>query len=171
MKTWHLVVALLAMNYLLWFFAVAVDQMLAPLSLALHLEALFVAFPALCLPILPSLWILLGLSLLLGAQTPVPVGGLLLGFALLWHAGVWLRTRVQAPRAVHFAVLAGVGQFCFILAWTLYLAPNHPAPEALWLRALTEALLSGGLVAALAYPWCRLQAGILEEFGWQAPAP
>ena len=168
MKSWHVVVFLLGLNYLLFFGVAELNHVLARWSLTLHAEALLLLFPALFLAPAQSLLLCFLLALMVGVHYPAPLGATILSFLVLFHLGAWMRHRIRRENAAHLAGLGTALQVVFLLAWSLGFARHAVAPGAYWVRVGADTLISGAVVALLAGWWCRWQFRLLGEFGWEA---
>lgn len=168
MKTWHIVVAVVAFNYALYLALAEAAHLLSRWGLSFHFEILLILFPALFLRAGPGLAVCTLIALMMGAHRPAPLGATLVTFCLLWHLSLWVRARLRREELARLAGLAVAFQTLCILLWSVYFIPRGLAQEAYWWRVLAETSLSALFVALLAGWWCRWQFNLLQEFGWRA---
>jgi len=165
MKSHNRVLAILLCNLLAYAFVREFNSALAGFSIHLTIDALFLLFPALYLPLFDGVIIIAITALLIDAWLPVPYGTSLFLFLIAYGLTRLTRFRVHRENKFHLIWLALAINAGLILAIFVLMAFPGPTDLVYWMRNIFDTMISIAVLALLAGWWVDFQRVILLYFG------
>jgi len=145
-------IALLGANLLLYGLMQGLNNALTPLGLSIYIGGLFIAFPALTLPPLNALIVILLSAFLIDAPLIIPFGT----SALLFSFGFYLAT--LAEQRIHYSLKTLTAVIAFTLNLGLFFCISLIAPETSFsnpqqLKSLAINLVLSQTLLLIIAPW------------------
>ena len=152
----------LAGNSLVLFLIQLVNDILAPRTLHIQVDALFVLFPTLIFPFVPGLLCVMTTGLVADATHTLHFGTSLILFSVAYTFIYWMRIQFQGYSSRFTPWLSQIINAVLFLAISLILAANHLTSLLYWVSALINLTLSQGVLFIL-QPWfLSLQHSLLK---------
>ena len=165
MKRHNRILAILLCNLLAYAFVREFNSALAGFSVHLTIDAIFLLFPALYLPLFDGVIIIDITALLTDAWLPVPYGTSLYLFLIAYGLTRLTRFRMHRGNKSHIIWLAIIINCGFILALSVLMAFPGSTDLVYWMRNIFDAIISLAVLALLANWWVNLQQALLIYFG------
>lgn len=165
MRSWHLLGILGLINYVLFIGLQLVSDAIAPRSLALHTEVLFLVFPLLALKPVPGLIYSLSFALLLASLRPDEVTPLLISILALYHSILFLRARLIPRNPNRIGIHCGLLQLGYVLLLSTWYSTSAIVVTTFWIRSLAEGILSALFVGVFSGLWFQSQRRLITDIG------
>ena len=165
MKRRNILIVILLFNLVAYSIIREFNSALAMLSVHLTLDAIFLLFPALYLPLFDGLVIVVLTALMTDAWLPIPYGTSLCLYLIAYGLARQEHFRLRREKKLHVIYLAVIINAGIMLALTALMTFPNPANLAYWMRNFLDILLSLLGLVFLAGWWVNIQRTVLIYFG------
>ena len=155
----------LASNLVLLIVLQGLNDLLAPFSMSLRLDALYLLFSALYLRFHQGFLVVFFTALVIDAGTPLPYGFSLIVFTIILALVIFTRTNLRRERGYHVAFTAMAANLVILVMISIIMGRDLLLEVSYWQRVLADIFISELAVAVLAYSYVHLQRVMIYHLG------
>ena len=156
---------LLATNGLLFFLITEINALLAPVSLYLTLDALYVLFAAFYMRLKDGLMIIFVTAFFVDVMHPVPLGSSAVLYLAAYAVIIRMRLRLRRENRLHIILFGLITNTVIFLGLIIVVKVPNATEATFWLRALIDLLFSQVVVFLVAARLIDLQRSLLYHYG------
>ncbi len=156
---------LLVTNGLLFFLLTEVNALLAPVSLYLTGDALYVLFAAVYLRLKDGLLVVFVTAFVVDAMHPAPLGSSAVLYLAAYAVIIRLRLRLRRENRLHIALVGLIANTVIFLGLMIAVEVPNAGEATFWIRAMSDLLFSQVIIFLVAARLIDLQRSLLYHYG------